>query len=110
MACGTKTVYSGKQNKGLSSTLQLPEEGWSIQRPKRCDKHGDKDDNNSLKNVNNEHYPSSQKYRQILKHTHTHTHTYCFFLSPELLKSHHRALAATHVRLSQVGRCTPFRI
>ena len=47
------------------------EEGWSIQRLKRCDRHGDKDEDYSLKNVNN---TSSQKYRQILnrnvwKHT-----------------------------------------
>ena len=39
--------------KGLSSTFQPPEEGRSVQRPKRCDKHGDKDEDNSPKNVNN---------------------------------------------------------
>ena len=33
-------------------------------RPKRCDKHGDKDEDNRLKNVNNVHNSSSQKYRQ----------------------------------------------
>ena len=51
MARGTRTVYSGKRNKGLSSTFQPPEEGRSVQRPKRCDKHGDKEEDNSLKNV-----------------------------------------------------------
>ena len=51
MARGTRTVYPGKRNKGLSSTFQAPEEGRRVQRPKRCDKHGDED--NSPKNVNN---------------------------------------------------------
>ena len=64
MACGTRTVYPGKWDKGLSSTFQPPEEGWSVQWPKHCDKHGDKDDDNSPKNVNNVHNTSSQKYRQ----------------------------------------------
>ena len=32
-------------------TFQPPKEGRSIQRQKRCDKHGDKDENNSLNNV-----------------------------------------------------------
>ena len=49
MARGTRTVYSGMRNKGLSSTFQPPEEGRSVQR---CDKHGDKDEDNSPKNVN----------------------------------------------------------
>ena len=53
MAHGTRTVYSGEQNKGLSLTFQPPEEGRSIQRVKRCDKHGDQNEDNSLKNVNN---------------------------------------------------------
>ena len=53
MARVTRTVYLGERNKGLSSTFQPPEEGRRIQRPKRCDKHGDKDEDNSLKNVNN---------------------------------------------------------
>ena len=53
MVCGTRTVYPGRRNKGLSSTFQPPEEGWSIQRPKLCDKHGDQDVDNSPKNVNN---------------------------------------------------------
>ena len=67
MARGTKTVSCGKRNKGLSSTSQLPEEGRNIQRLKRCDKHSDKDEDNSSKNVNNVHiYTSSQKYRQII--------------------------------------------
>ena len=39
----------------LSSTFQPPEEGRSVQQPKRCDKHGVKDEDNSLKNVNNIH-------------------------------------------------------
>ena len=63
MAHGTRTVYPGEQNKGLSSIFQLPEEGWSVQRLKHCAKHGDKDDDNSLKNVYNVHNISSQKYR-----------------------------------------------
>ena len=54
MACGTRTVNSGKWNKVLSSIFQPHEEGKSVQRPKRCDKHEDKDEDNSLKNVNNE--------------------------------------------------------
>ena len=53
MACGTRTVYPGEQNKGLDSTFQPPEEGWSVQRLKRCDKHGDKEEDNSPNNVNN---------------------------------------------------------
>ena len=52
MTCGTRTVYPGKRNKGLSSTLQPPEEGRGVQRLKRCDEHGDKDEDNSSKNVN----------------------------------------------------------
>ena len=52
MARGSRTVYPGKRNKGLSSTFQPPEEGWSVQQPKCCDKHGDKDEDNSLKNAN----------------------------------------------------------
>ena len=48
------TVYPGKRNnKGLSSTFQPSEEDRSVQRLKRCDKHGDKDEDNSPKNVNN---------------------------------------------------------
>ena len=35
------------------STFQQPEEGQRVQWPKRCDKHGDKDEDNSPKNVNN---------------------------------------------------------
>ena len=35
------------------SPLPSPEEGRSVQRPKRWDKHGDKDEDNSPKNVNN---------------------------------------------------------
>ena len=53
MARGTRTVYPGEQNKGLSSTFQPPEEGLSVQLSKRCDKHSDKDEDNSPKNVNN---------------------------------------------------------
>ena len=64
MARGTRAVYPGKRNKGLSSTFQPPEEGRSVQRPKYCDKHGDKDKENSPKNVNYVHDTSSQKYRQ----------------------------------------------
>ena len=66
MARGTRTVYPGERNKGLSSIFQPPEEGGSVQRPKRCDKHGDKDKYSSPKTVNNVHNTSSQKYRQIL--------------------------------------------
>ena len=68
MARGIRTVYTGKRNKGLSSTFQPPEEGRSVQWPKRCDKHGDKDEDNSPKNVNNVQNTSSQKYRQRSKH------------------------------------------
>ena len=53
MTRGTKTVYPGKWNKGLSSTFQPPEEGRSVQWPKHCDKHGNKDEDNGPKNVNN---------------------------------------------------------
>ena len=66
MAHGTRTVYPGKQYKGLSLTFQPPEEDRSIQRLKCGDKHGNKDEDNSPKNVNNVHNTSSQKYRQIL--------------------------------------------
>ena len=62
----TSTVYPGKQNKGLSSTFQPSEEGRSVQQPKRCAKHGDKEEDNSPKNVNKVHNTSSQKYGQIL--------------------------------------------
>ena len=55
MAGGTRTVYLGKQNKGLNSTFQSSEEGWSVQWPKRCNKYGDKDEDNSPKNVNKKH-------------------------------------------------------
>ena len=61
MARGTQTVYPGKRNKGLSSICQPPEEGWSVQRPKHCDK----DEDNSPKNVNNVHNTESQRCRQI---------------------------------------------
>ena len=65
MTRGTRTVYPSKRNKGSNSTFQPPEEGRSVQRPKHYDKHGDKDEDNSQKNVNNVHNTSSQKYRQI---------------------------------------------
>ena len=42
-----------KRNKGLSSTFQPPEEGRSVQWLKHSDKHGDKDEDYSPKNVNN---------------------------------------------------------
>ena len=48
MARGTRTVYPGEWNKGLTSTFQPPEEGRSVQRPKRCDKHGNKDEDNPI--------------------------------------------------------------
>ena len=56
MARGTRTVYPSKRNKGLSLTFQPPEEGWSVQQLKHWDKHGDEDEDNSLKNVNNVTY------------------------------------------------------
>ena len=56
MAYGTRTVYPGKRKKGISSTFQPPEESRSVQQPKCHDKHGDKDEDNSLKNVNNVHH------------------------------------------------------
>ena len=52
MAHVTRTVYTGERNKGLSSAFQPPEEDRSVQRSKRCDKHGNKDEDNSPKNVN----------------------------------------------------------
>ena len=67
MARRTRTVYTGKRNKGWSSSFHQPDDGRCVQRPKRCDKHGNKDEGNSSKNVNNVHSTSSQKYRQILK-------------------------------------------
>ena len=66
MARVTRTVYPSELNKGLTSTFQPPKEGRSVQQPKRCDKHGDKDEDNSLKNVNNVHNTSSKKYRLTL--------------------------------------------
>ena len=56
---GTRTIYPGKQNKGLSSTFQPPEESWSVQWLKRCDKHGDKDEDKNVINV--------QKYKVDIK-------------------------------------------
>ena len=50
---GTRTEYPGERNKGLSLTFQPLEEGRSVQRPKRCDKHGVKDEDNRQKKVNN---------------------------------------------------------
>ena len=64
MARGTRTNYPGKRNKGLCLTFQPPEEGRGVQRPKYCDKRGDKDEDNSPKTVNNVHNTSSHKYRQ----------------------------------------------
>ena len=49
MARGTRTVYPGEWNKGLSSIIQPPEEGWSVKQPKRCDKYGDKDEEKKCK-------------------------------------------------------------
>ena len=51
MACVTRTVYSSERNKGLSLSFQLSEEGWGIERQKRCDK----DEGNSPKNINKVH-------------------------------------------------------
>ena len=65
MTRGTRTVNPGKQNQRLSSRFQPPEEGRSVQQTKRSDEQGDKDEDNSPKNVNNVHITSSQKYRQI---------------------------------------------
>ena len=45
----TRSIYPDKRNKGWSSTFQPPEEG-------RCDKHGDKKEDNNPKNVNNEQF------------------------------------------------------
>ena len=64
MAHGTRTVYPSERNKGLSLIFQPSEEGRCIQRPKCFDKHDDKDEDNSPKNVNNVHNTSSQKYKQ----------------------------------------------
>ena len=49
MTRGTRTIYPGERNKGLSSTFQPPEEGRGVQQPISCDKHGDKDEDNSPK-------------------------------------------------------------
>ena len=54
MARVTRTVYPSKQNKGFSLTFQPPQEDRRVQQPKCCDKHGEKDEDNSPKNVNNE--------------------------------------------------------
>ena len=54
MVCETRTIYPGERNKGLTSIFLPPEEGRSVQQPKRFDKKVDKDEDNSLKNVNNE--------------------------------------------------------
>ena len=62
MARGTRTVYPGEQNKGLSSTFQPPEEGRSVQQPNRCDKYGVKEEDNSPKNVNYVHKKKSFKH------------------------------------------------
>ena len=57
MARGSRTVYLGERNNGQSSTFQPPEEGRNVQRSKLCDKHGDKNEDNSPENVNNENNP-----------------------------------------------------
>ena len=44
------------------------QEGRSVQRPKRCDKHGDKDDDNSPKNVNNVKKKTTKK-QEIVHYT-----------------------------------------
>ena len=49
---GTRTVYPSEQNRGLSLTFQPPEEGQSVQRLKHFDKHGNEDEDNSPKIVN----------------------------------------------------------
>ena len=56
--------YVTRSNQHLypNSTFQAPEEGLSVEQPKLCDKHGDKDEDKSPKNVNNIHNTSSQKY------------------------------------------------
>ena len=53
VAHGTRTVYPGKWYKGLSLTFQAPKEGQILQWLKRCDKDGNKDEDNNPKNVNN---------------------------------------------------------
>ena len=63
MARGTRTVYPGERNIGQSSTFQLPEAGRNVQRLKCCDKHGEKDEDSSPKNLNDVHNTSFQKYR-----------------------------------------------
>ena len=61
-----------------------PEEGRSVQRPKRYDKHSDNDEDNSPKNVNNVHNTSSQKYGQILIYS---LNFFFSFISPCLVLS-----------------------
>ena len=88
MARGTRTVYPGKRNKGLRSTFQLPKEDGSIQWLKRCDKHGNKDEDNNPKNVNNRHNTSSQKYRQIQRNDIFDNFIYGLFLKVVLVFLH----------------------
>ena len=53
MARRNITVYHGKRNKGLISTFPPLEEDQNFQLPKRYDKYGNKDEDDSPKNVNN---------------------------------------------------------
>lgn len=55
MARGIRTIWPRGLNKGFSPKFQRisPEEGRSLQRPKHRE-HGNKDEDNRPKNVNNE--------------------------------------------------------
>ena len=88
MAHGTKTVYRGERNKGRSATFQPPEEGRSVQRLKRCDKHGDKDEDNSPKNINNllTNYTLINHLTAFKQMTDVQLNFYCYIAIPKAIK------------------------
>ena len=57
-----RPLYPSERNKELSSTFQPLEEGRSVQWTKRCDKHGDKGEDNSPKNVNNVYFSIIERF------------------------------------------------
>ena len=58
-----------------SSTHGTVEEGRSVQRAKRWNKHGDKDEDNSPKNLKNVHNTSYQKYTEKKKYIYINSNT-----------------------------------
>lgn len=50
MACGTRTIHPGGRNKAFGSIFRSPEEGRSVQWPRR--RECDSKDDNSPNNVN----------------------------------------------------------